>query len=60
MHERLMEEEEILYTWEPHKNMRHVSSWVLVAYIPFGAKETGTGVWGFKEKENHSQENEKS
>ena len=55
-----MEEEEILYIWEPHKNMRHVSSWVLVAYIPFGAKETGTGVWGFKEKENHSQENEKS
>ena len=44
----------------PIKKMALSSSQVIEAYIPSWAKEKGLGVWGFKEEENNSREDEKS
>ena len=43
-----------------HKNMRPTGSQKIEVYMPSTAKDMGVGVWSFKEKEDNSQEDEKS
>lgn len=49
-----------MYIQGSHKNMRLRGSQVIEAYILFSAKEKWVDVWGFKGKEDKSQEDGKS